>query len=572
MKNMGDLPGHRRRWPLPVALVSGLLLVYGLFPTANAYFTRDPIDIALRLRQGNWGELFDPHHVLYGPLVLAVGRVTQGLGIGDTLGINQALSILAGAAGAGFMFAFLRNLVQDWRIAATAALFVAFCYGTWRYAVEAMPYSPMFLGLAATGWAMERILRRGTMIDVVLLGLGSAIAVSFHQSLVLLLPACLVAIGLMPEGSTSKVRAAAIFLGVWAVLLMPLYALDAWLHRVGSSKDLVALFISNLTTVGPVLGLGQFSLGRSLKALFGLGNLLAGEVFALRFIAARPAWAARLVGLMPAAALPPASYAARGPWQLVAVLGMLVPLAALLALGALYAVRHARRLWAESWRMLMVFLVWTVPIAAFAVWYFPENVHFWTPLLVPLGAVAALVLRDAQIYVPERRPLLLGAFAVALLFGVNFIGSILPAHDPASNWNRDAALWIGEHTAPEDLVISLEAGEYKHLPPNVTYYAGNAVFGARGLFFEPGREAMLRRQIEAHLAAGRPVYLFGDVLESRLGHIGIARLAGLTEDNVRERIEQMFAGCTRTIAAEHNRHPPLYRLTGCRFVEGVAVP
>jgi hypothetical protein len=327
----------------------------------------------------------------------------------------------------------------------------------------------------------------------------------------------------------------------------------------------LAFLTQRLQTVGPALGLGQFSFTRSLKAVFGLGNLLLGEVFALRFVAARPEWAARLVRLTPVVALPPASYAASSPWQFVATMVMLVPLAALLALGTLYALRHIRRLWAENHHVFTVLLLWIVPTAAFAIWYFPENVHFWTPLLIPLGAVVALVLKDAQAHVPHRRPLVLAALTIVLLFGVNFVGSILPAHNPASNWNRDVAQFIGQHTEPEDLIISLEAGEYKHLPPNVTYYAGNLVFTMRGVFFAPEAEPALRRHIEDTFAQGHSVYLFGDVFQSRTGHIGIARLSGLTEDEVRERIEGLFAGCSLTLVANHPRHPPLYRVTECDF-------
>ena len=173
-------------------------------------------------------------------------------------------------------------------------------------------------------------------------------------------------------------------------------------------------------------------------------------MFGLRFIAARPEWATRLVRLMPAAALPPASYAASSAWQFVATVVMLALLAVLLALGALYALRHIRRLWAENRRVFTVFILWTFPIAAFAVWYFPENVHFWAPLLIPLGAVMALALKDVQTHIQHRWPLVLTALTVVLLFGVNFVGSILPAHDPTSNWNWDAARFIGQHTKPDE--------------------------------------------------------------------------------------------------------------------------
>jgi len=250
---------------------------------------------------------------------------------------------------------------------------------------------------------------------------------------------------------------------------------------------------------------------------------------------------------------------------------MVVPLAGLLLLGAYLAVRHLGQIWSRHWRILVVCLLWALPIAAFAVWYFPENVHFWTPLLVPLGAAVALVLEDAQVHFRQRRPLLLGLVAVALLFGANFVGSILPAHDPTSNWNRDAALLIGQHTQPEDLVVSLEAGEYKHLPPNVSCYGGNSTMGVRGSFFMEDGETFVARRITACVDEGHSVYLFGDVFESRQGHIGIARLAGLTEEQVRTRIEAMFDGCTLLPVAAVTLHPPLYRLTACRFETG-AIP
>ena len=120
---------HRANWLLPTALVSGVLALYALFPTANAYYTRDPIDIAMRLSQSNWTKLFDPHHALYGPLVIAANRLASVLGLNNPLGVNQALSILTGAAGIGFLSVFLSNLTRENQAAMISALFVAFCYG-----------------------------------------------------------------------------------------------------------------------------------------------------------------------------------------------------------------------------------------------------------------------------------------------------------------------------------------------------------------------------------------------------------------------------------------------------------
>ncbi len=79
-------------WLFPTGLVIGVLVLYGLFPTTNSYYTRDPIDIAMRLNQHNWTALFDPHHVLYGPLVIAANRFALALGLDNLLRVNRAIN------------------------------------------------------------------------------------------------------------------------------------------------------------------------------------------------------------------------------------------------------------------------------------------------------------------------------------------------------------------------------------------------------------------------------------------------------------------------------------------------
>jgi hypothetical protein len=201
-----------------------------------------------------------------------------------------------------------------------------------------------------------------------------------------------------------------------------------------------------------------------------------------------------------------------------------------------------------------------------ALWRQTANVHNWIPILVPVWVIFALILRNAKEKLahklaPRRQYLIVGLFTVTL-FAVNFFGSILPAHNPISNWNLRLTLLLKEHVSRRDLVIPLGAGEFRHIEPYIRYYIGCEAIPASALVLGDYPESLIETGIAAKLVAGNRVYVLADVFGSHAGYIHIARAAGLTEEAVGQRLQAVFGRYAKTVVVEERGVPLVYEIVG----------
>jgi len=215
----------------------------------------------------------------------------------------------------------------------------------------------------------------------------------------------------------------------------------------------------------------------------------------------------------------------------------------------LYFVRHRQRIWQQNRHTLTICGAWLLPVSAFAIWYFPENVHFWIPNLIPLLVIVALLLKDAR---PSAGEALLSKSVLPV--------TALPADQPTANWYRQAALGIVQFTDSDDLLIPLGSGEYKHVPPYVHYYAGTLALYANGILFDAAEKARFEMMIQQTWDAGGQVYVFGDVFSSELGHLALSKLSGVPEEEVARRIAALFDGYRLDPIYDDGVHPVLYEL------------
>jgi hypothetical protein len=215
-------------------------------------------------------------------------------------------------------------------------------------------------------------------------------------------------------------------------------------------------------------------------------------------------------------------------------------------------------------------LAWIIPFSAFGLYLRPENVHAWIPVLVPVCLILALVLQDARrnanlctLLSPKGQEILVILVVIAL-FSLNFFGSILPAHNPNSNWNLRMSLLLRNQASADDLVIPLEAGEFRHLPPHLLYYIGSQVIPIRGSLLGGYSGDYIDRKIQEKLSSGNRVFVLFDVFDSKLGYAHIARASGMTEDEIGEKLADFFAKYELVAVVREGDQPLVYEITALK--------
>jgi hypothetical protein len=388
-----------------------------------------------------------------------------------------------------------------------------------------------------------------------LLGVTNGLAVLFQVSAVLLWPAASLSVLRRNAPRRQRLRDWALYsLLLFVIGIMP-YLLYAVLSlRLFSFSDPLAWLRQG------VLGGRRWSGSPNVLTLpFGIGSLFIGEDFVLRYISSNPDLRHKVISYAPILPLSPPVRDEHLQLQFVVLLTLTVLVTLGFLLVLFYAIRSWRRIWSNHRALLSLCLVWIIPFALFGIWYFPMSSHHWMPNLVPLWVLFALVLKDAQEHFGKLSPGwqkgLVTGFLLCL-FSVNFFGSILPAHDPHTNWNLQLALELNNYVDREDLLIPLEAGEYKHLPPHASYYIGCQVIPARGILGGYPK-SYVQQQIENTIARGHRVYVLSDVFDSELGYAHLSRYSGLSKAKIREEMNGLFANYNLVVSLRDDVQKPL---------------
>lgn len=544
-----------RRLLMPTLIFVAVFLLYVAFLTHGAHITRDPIDYASAAESTLYSS-HSPFHLIYQP----VGRLFYLLwGLfgyqGGAMLPMQVLNALAGALGVALFYVVLNKIVEDRFIALATSLMLAFSYSYWRYSVEAMPYVPMVLILVLSFVLMLRIPRINSRREALFLGMANGLAVLFNVGCVLLLPSAGVAIWARRKGVRDFWQCFVLYtLGLFLVGAVPYMIFGVAVLGFRSPQDVLIQY-----------GLGQrywLSPGGAQFSFIGLGSLFVGESFALRFLSSNPTARARIVSSLPALPLAPPEVSKISILQIIAILGVLVLVALGLLACVLYVARFWKRIWHNQRLLLMICVSWLAPFAIFTVWVSPMKSHHWIANLIPIWTIVALVLKDAKDNMSHRLAAqikLQGLTLVFLcsLFFVNFFGSILPDHNPKANWNMELALLLSNHVGERDLIMPLEAGDYKHAPPYMLYYVRCQVIPVRYYLFQEELGPYIRGEIEATLSESRHVYVLFDAFDSDQGYRQISRATGLSNEEIRRRIDELFTGYDLQMALQQDDGEPL---------------
>jgi hypothetical protein len=545
------------KWVTPVVL-AGMFFLLSLALLTSTYF-RDTIDFALIIEKSQDArELFNPHHLLY----LFTARLNydlwKSLGYdGSSLLPSQIQSLIVGTAGILVSYSTLKSIVQSARAVIGITLLMAFSYAWWAYSMQGMPYIFTFVLSVLFFSRLLAMTRTPSNRQALLLGLAQGLLVLFHQSTLLLMPVALVSL-ILSQGEKSTrqtVLWAFVYLLALAFLVgVPYLAVVFGVYKYSALSEIFNYLTRYAQEEGrQAVGVGGVGLNRIPMGALGFGNDIVGEVFLMQLLSKtpllRPLFLVTLTGWTQS--MPPSP-----PLFILFLFFVgLVLIVAGLAFFFVYWVRNWGRIWDRSRRLVSVALLWFVLMGSFAIYFFPENRQQWIPAIVPFWMIFAIVADDmfqnATWMKSIRSPKLWLTGLVALVLVVNLFGSILPMHDPNNNRNLLIGRWLQTFVTRDDVVLASEAGDLKHSPAYIRYWAECEVLSVRGLFTEnqesASYEQILTSKIRATLAQGKHVYVLDDVFDQDLVQSQYAKYSGLTPAQVADRVNRFFATYRLTI-------------------------
>ncbi len=528
------------------------------------FFNRDPLYYSLQVETYSWAALFsDYHHLLYRPVGRLWFLIWQSLGYKDgAMFPLQALSGLVGAATVVVFFGICLRLTHSRRFALLAAAFAGFSYGLWRYSAEAYPH--MFLLFFTSTAAL--VLLRGVQEQAAstsegprrysqiyafaLAGAFTALGALFYQTAVLFLfPALWLILRSQRIARRRRVSAGLAFLLPCLLLLAGPYLWAAGRQPSG----MAGIFHYKFGSSG-WMSYGRFSPTSLLKAPIGAGNLFIGESFASQhftsFQKVRGFLASHTgIPLFPRDG-PPLSLGA------ALLLYLLFGLAciALVWLCVLVFI-HWRKIGRQFPFGRALSAAWLVPFAALPIWWFPENRQFWLSALLPMCLLLSLAAQAGG------RLRLLGV-CVGLLAITNLFGSILPDRQPENNPLLQRTYAVADTVTSQDLVVTISAGELKHLSCYLEYYLRCHSVDLLALFYNPEGTSAGRRLIRGEIvrawSEGGRVFLVSEGLGSGLVYQQVARYKSVTPEQVKAMLSEFLSEYEREPVVLFREQPLLY--------------
>lgn len=159
-------------------------------------------------------------------------------------------------------------------------------------------------------------------------------------------------------------------------------------------------------------------------------------------------------------------------------------------------------------------LFWFAPFFLFFSLWDSGNIEFKIHAIVPLLLIAFAALDNLKPFLANTA----GIVLAASLFWFNFSDAILPANDIRQNTNYQVALAIQKQVpAQGKILISGTAPGYKFGKIYLPYFAWRDVLILDWLLGKGHSLTALEQRLQADVAAGRPLYALGEVIEENGG-------------------------------------------------------
>ena len=426
-----------------------VVAVYALTRSGNHGETEDSVSFAVRVRDDPTADLLQGTHLVYLPIGRAFAHLLAAVGLTEDrlLALQLLDTLLAGAAVAA-LWLLLRYAGCSRLAAAGGCGILAFSYGFWRNAIDVEVYALSSLTLVCALAAAWVAATKPSTRAFAVLGVAYGVAVLAHVTNVLF--AAVVGLAVVIATRSYRPRRAtllrwgAAYAGGTASVVVPACVITAAVVGLNSPAEFWRWFTERS---GPAGEFGTHELSNLPEGMVGSARALVGGHFAFALEPIREFLADRFAGKTFTEeqfflqGFPDAGAAA---------------LIALAVAGAVFVFASAlpwlrRRALAFERRVLAILAAaWLVPYTVIMLWWDPLNIELWSPLWLALAVVIAVRLDSLDR--AERLTLVVGA--VALLFVVNLVGSVLPQRSESRDYWRAKASWYEQHTRDDDLVVS----------------------------------------------------------------------------------------------------------------------
>ena len=497
-------PRHRRTW-LPAGLaLAAMALLYALTIPVNHTDAEDCLWYAYDVREKPYHALFDLHHLLYLPAMHLIYTTVRFV---DAYHLLIGVDILCAVATVGILFFWLDRGLQLSRPASFfACVFLAFCYGFWRYADEVEVYLPALVPMALLA---QRVFRRArpplpseTWPGRVLTALLGAAAMLMHAPLSLPLAVVAVPFYLL---ILRRWQTLLVYGAVATVLVTGAYYTAFRMELAAHDPDLPPV----PATFGKFLGHAsqgdwdpEVAWSDVPKSLVGLG----ADVVASNYLFNIPRTSEKLAATFPDRNFSREMYTAHSYGRGRAYFGLALTV---VLLGLLGFAAVARLDWSPPRLRQLFALPETLAVAVWLGTYFvligilePENPENWVCYLLPLAAAAALLMH--YLYRAPEHAWLPWIFAGLLLMH-NLVSGFLILRRPESDLFRHQATWILSHARAGDVVFTRDNDVFSRY---LRYYSPTHVVNVWQSDGEQTR-AILQNTTAA---PGGSRYLFMDVL------------------------------------------------------------
>lgn len=469
------------------------LSLYLLYPTAHYSFDAVAGGVLLNqwIASGKSVQLFHKYHILYLPLGAAAERALRSVGVlVDPLNVMRLINAFFAAAAAAVYYILALRLELDRYIALVLSVFFCLGYSYWYYATDAesYPVSTFFLLLAFL--AALNASSAASVPRACLAGVCLALAVDFHITCIVALPAAALAVWPKDPSRTAALGARQVSALVLTTIVLACVPYGST-YLVHEHNDLISGFAGDFSaTLKPDYRDTRWwsvSPRNLVDEWRGLAGALAPEQS--RDVVSSHALLTRTV-----------------QWGLLAL-----SLSSLLLLLPTKS-RKPRARW-------VVLLAWFLPtFLFFSTWAVGSDkyaAYQWAPLLLICGCALERTATHRGIHLAS----LTGVTLLAVLTLVCSHDIIRKQSDGATNPHLQRTLAIAARTSPDDLVIHTGRGENQYQKVYLPYFGGRPSLILdfhldKTRWDTPTALSHVGGRIDASLAARKRVLVMADVAEA----------------------------------------------------------
>lgn len=505
--------------------------------TLTHYYTFDAVSYALQIRtfarthDPKW--LFHPHHLLFNALGWCVWRLALIAGYrGGPLPVLQAENAAFGALGVGLFYLCLRRILTRSRtIALLISTALGVTFGYWICATDARVNMPSTVLLIAASYALLVAMQAPSSRRAIWAGFLAGLAVLFHQSAGLFLLAGItgVAIADYAQGTTQdECRARWMTLGCYT---------SSWVATVCLPYLLIGTLSLHLNSVGAYREWAERYAELGWWWSFDILLDLRLDIYAFRrALFVEPLGKSGTFHI--AHTVPDPSLVL----YFIALAGWLITIYLIVTALPLLFKTHYRAI-------LIVSIVWLCSYLAFFLIWSPGYFVFQTPAVVASCVIVAIAASHYRFRRKGKYSLIGLTVWIAIVAASNFIESVRPHLNDASNHYYIQALDVRQHTRVGDIVVATGMGDDADAEVYIPYFADRAVFAIH-TEMERHHEnkdltiLALRQQMDLCRAAGHRVFALGELYSSAEARLELKKRHHITAADLAE----FLSGQAKTLA------------------------